>query len=100
LDVTDREQMKRYTERVPGVIKQYGGRYLSRGAPAKAIEGDFPLKGITILEFPSVEVAQKFWDSPEYAECKSLRANCSNGRVALIEGSPGEAPVPHYLKDA
>jgi uncharacterized protein (DUF1330 family) len=91
--------MKRYTERVPSAIKKFGGRYLSRGAPAKSTEGDFPLQSITIVEFPS-EVAQQFWDSLEYRECKKPRETCSTGRVTLIEGSLRETPVAHYLKES
>ncbi len=98
IDIHDPEQMKVYSERVPAVIKNYGGRYLSRGAPATTLEGEFPLSSITILEFPSVEDAQKFWGSDEYSECKALRDKCSTGRVAMISATPGEAPVPSYLK--
>lgn len=98
IDIRDREQMKAYSERVPAVIKAFGGRYLARGAPAQPVEGDFPFRGITILEFPTVEAAQSFWNSPEYGECKAIRDRCSSGRAAIIEGTPGEAPLPSYLR--
>ncbi len=100
LTIHDREEMRKYTAKVPEAIKQYEGRYLCRGAEAAVLEGEFPLKSVTILEFPSREVAERFWASPEYKECKALRENCSSGRVALVEGSPGEAPVPGYLRTA
>lgn len=98
ITITDREGMKRYSEAAPAAIKKFGGRYLARGTPATSIEGEFPLETITIVEFPSVEVARQFWDSPEYRAAKKLRENCATGRIALIEGSPGEAPVPGYLR--
>lgn len=97
IDIHDPEQMKAYSERVPSVIKAFGGRYLARGARTTSIEGDFPLRGITILEFPSLEAAQRFWESAEYRECKALREKCSTGRAAILSGTPGEAPTPGYL---
>ena len=98
IDIDDPEQMKAYSERVPAVIKAFGGRYLARGSKAEPVEGDFPFSGITILEFPSVEVAQNFWSSDEYRDCKALREKCSTGRAAIFAGTPGEAPIPNYLK--
>ena len=99
IDIHDPEAMKVYSERVPAVIKAFGGRYLSRGAPTTTLEGEFPLSNITILEFPSLEAAHSFWDSTEYGECKALREKCSTGRIAILEGSPGEAPIPSYQLD-
>lgn len=98
LDIHDPEQMKAYSARVPSVIKAFGGRYLVRGARATGIEGEFPLRSITILEFPSIEEAQRFWDSAEYRECKALRAKCSSGRCAIFAGTAGDAPIPDYLR--
>jgi len=90
--------MKAYSERVPAIIKAFGGHYLVRGARATPIEGEFPLQSITILEFPSREAAQRFWDSAEYRECKALREKCSTGRAAIFAGTAGEAPIPDYLR--
>ena len=98
IDIHDPERMKAYSERVPAVIKKFGGRYLSRGARPTVIEGEFPLRSITILEFPTVEAAQKFWNSTEYRECKALREKCSTGRSAVFAGSSGDAPIPDYLQ--
>lgn len=98
IEIRDPEQMKAYSARVPSVIKAFGGRYLVRGARAIGIEGEFPLQSITILEFPSIEDAHRFWHSAEYRECKALRSKCSSGRVAVFEGAAGEAPIPDYLR--
>lgn len=98
IDIHDPEGMKAYSARVPAVIKAFGGRYLVRGATARPVEGDFPLRSITILEFPTLEEAERFWNSDEYGECHALRKTCSTGRAAIFEGTAGEAPVPDYLK--
>jgi uncharacterized protein (DUF1330 family) len=42
-----------------------------------------------IIEFPSMEAARAWWDSPEYAKPKSMRRAASNGRLVLLEGFDG-----------
>ena len=98
IDMHDPEGMKAYSAAAPSVVKKYGGRYLARGNRLTNVEGEFPTRAITILEFPSLADAQTFWNSPEYAACKALRQNCATGRVAIYEATPGENPVPDYLK--
>jgi uncharacterized protein (DUF1330 family) len=39
-----------------------------------------------IIEFPSAEVARKWWDSPEYQKPKAMRRANSRGRLILLEG--------------
>jgi uncharacterized protein (DUF1330 family) len=39
-----------------------------------------------ILEFPSVEAARRFYDSPEYQEIIPLRTNASQGALLIVEG--------------
>jgi uncharacterized protein (DUF1330 family) len=39
-----------------------------------------------VIEFPSVEAAKKWWDSPEYAGPKAMRRANSKGRLILLEG--------------
>ena len=39
-----------------------------------------------ILEFPTLEAAQAWWDSPEYAPAKALRQSCADTNMLLVEG--------------
>lgn len=39
-----------------------------------------------ILEFPSMEQAKAFWDSPEYAAAKALRMATTTSEMVLLEG--------------
>jgi uncharacterized protein (DUF1330 family) len=41
-----------------------------------------------VLEFPSVELARKWYRSPEYAPLITLRQKGSRGRLILVEGMP------------
>jgi uncharacterized protein (DUF1330 family) len=39
-----------------------------------------------VIEFPSMEAAKGWWDSPEYAKPKSMRQANSQGRIIFLEG--------------
>lgn len=87
ISITDAEGYKEYTTQVPATIEKYGGRFLVRGGRAEALEGEWPERRRVVLEFPSVEAARKWWDSPEYEQPKALRRAASEGRLLLIEGA-------------
>jgi uncharacterized protein (DUF1330 family) len=87
IEITNAEGYKEYTTLVPATIEKYGGRFLARGGKTHVLEGEWPERRRVIIEFPSLEVARKWWDSPEYAKPKALRRANSNGRLLLVEGA-------------
>ncbi|MEO7741483.1 MAG: DUF1330 domain-containing protein [Usitatibacter sp.] len=86
VDITNPEGYKAYTAVVPATIEKYGGKFLVRGGNAKVLEGDWPESRRVIIEFPTVEAATKWWDSPEYEKPKGMRRANSDGRLILLEG--------------
>ena len=86
VEVTNPEGYKGYTAIVGESIQKYGGRFLARGGAAHLLEGDWPQRRRVIIEFPSMDAARKWWDSPEYAKPKEMRRANSNGRLILLEG--------------
>ena len=40
-----------------------------------------------LIEFPTVEAARRWWDSPEYEKPKAMRKANSKGRLLLLEGA-------------
>jgi uncharacterized protein (DUF1330 family) len=86
VDITNPEGYKAYTAQVPATIQLYGGRFLARGGASHVLEGDWPSIRRVIIEFPTLEAARKWWDSPEYAGPKAMRRANSKGRLLLIEG--------------
>ena len=68
------------------LVAQFGGRYVLRGPGAELLEGEFgDGASMVISEWPDKEAAKAFWDSPEYAEAKKLRADIADCQVLLIE---------------
>ena len=88
IEIINAEGYKGYTSVVPESIRKYGGRFLVRGGTTHPLEGDWPERRRVIIEFPSVEAAKKWWDSPEYEKAKGMRRANSRGRLMLLEGVP------------
>ncbi len=84
--IHDPETYKRYTERSPAIIAEFGGRILARGGPSEVLEGHAPPRRVVLVEFPSMEAARAFYHSPAYQEAKSIRAPASEAEFVIVEG--------------
>ena len=87
ISVTNPEPYKAYVAAVTPLVAEFGGRYLVRGGPAEGREGAPPEGRIVVLEFPSVEAARAFNDSPEYAAVARLRRENAVSRLMIVEGT-------------
>jgi uncharacterized protein (DUF1330 family) len=68
------------------LVEHFGGKYVLRGPGATLLEGDFGEgASMVISEWPDRAAAEAFWNSPEYAEVKKLRAGIADCQVLLIE---------------
>lgn len=86
VDVTNVEGYQAYSRQVPATIAKYGGRYLVRGGKMELREGEWPGPRTVILEFPSLERALEWYDSPEYQPLRPIRQANSSARIAFFEG--------------
>lgn len=50
------------------------------------LEGDMPAEGIVLLEFPSIEEAHRWYDSPAYTEARKQRKLGAEYSAYLFEG--------------
>ena len=85
--VTDPALLEDYKKLSPATVAQYGGRFLARGGRVEPIEGDWSPARIVIIEFPSVEQAKAWVDSPEYAPARRLRQSAAASRMIVVEGT-------------
>ena len=86
VEITNPEGYKAYSTLVPATIEKFGGKFLSRGGTNTPLEGDWPQRRRVILEFPTVEAARQWYDSPDYEKPKALRIANSKSRLLLLEG--------------
>ena len=69
--------------------RKHGARILTRAGTARCIEGDWQSDSMVIIEFASMEHAQQFYNSPEYAAVKALRKNAPPITIVVMDGAPG-----------
>jgi uncharacterized protein (DUF1330 family) len=67
-------------------VEQYGGTFIARGGAVTALEGDWTPQRLVIIEFPSVDAARRWWDSPEYTVAKQIRYRTADSRMIVVEG--------------
>ena len=79
------ELYRRYMERVPEVIRKYGGKYLVRGGEITPFSGGWKPDRIIIIEFESREQLQRCFSSPEYLKVAPFREESTTGRAIIVE---------------
>lgn len=87
LEVTDPAKMEKYRDGVLATVERYGGRYLTVGGQAEVVEGKWQPAFPVLIEFPSLELARRWYDAEEYRELKALRLAATKGNAVLIEGN-------------
>ena len=87
IEVTNPALYEEYRKQVLPVVTQYGGKFIVRGGKVDSKEGDWKPQRMIALEFPSMEQAQKWYHSPEYAPLITLREKASKGKLILVEGA-------------
>jgi uncharacterized protein (DUF1330 family) len=86
VDVTDQEQYSKYTQSTPAVIAQFGGKFLVRGGKTTTLEGEEEKRRVVVIEFPSSEQAQSFYDSEEYQRVRKLRSGAATMMFIVADG--------------
>ena len=87
IDVTDPAWVRDYLRQVTPMVQRRGGRYLARTGDAERIEGDRePAQVMLIIEWPSREVADEFYESEEYREHREARRAGARNQFFLVAG--------------
>ena len=86
VNVNDPEGYADYKELSTATVTLYGGKFIARGGKSETLEGDWPINRLVILEFPSIEQAKTWLNSPEYAPARALRHKYASSKMVVIEG--------------
>jgi len=86
ITVHDRDRYEEYKTLAPPSIAAYGGRYLARGGRTEVLEGTASPNRVVILEFPGIERAREWLESPEYREARALRHQAATTSMIVVEG--------------
>jgi uncharacterized protein (DUF1330 family) len=85
-EVTDPARYDEYRAVAPDAIARYGGRYLARGGETVQLEGDWVPRRVVVLEFPSLDAAKAFYDSPEYRAARAIRKDAARMNMIAVAG--------------
>lgn len=86
--ISDPQAFRAYAQEAARLVVAFGGRYRVVGSVAEALEGNASEGKMVISEWPSMDAAQRFWNSPEYMQAKQLRAGTGSFDVVLVDGLP------------
>ncbi len=86
VDIRNPERYQDFIRGVKPAIESAGARYLVRGGAHKVHEGDWSPRRIVLIEFPSVQAWESFYNGPVYQGLKAVRDECSSARLVCVEG--------------
>jgi uncharacterized protein (DUF1330 family) len=74
-----------YAQKAGGSLAGREARVIVGNGALTPLEGA-PPDGLVIIEFPSVEAAKAWYDSPEYQAVVGERLAVTEGRAVIVEG--------------
>jgi len=78
----------RYAQAAIASLMKLGGQMIAGTPTPTVLEGKWDGSWAAILQFPSMAMAQTWYNSPEYQPLKELRINelTDGGQILLVEG--------------
>ena len=71
------------------ILPKYGARYLARSQENILLEGEGAAPCcMAILEFPNMDAAKRWYDSPENHEAAKVRQSGARFRIIAMQGIP------------
>ncbi len=87
IDITDQSWVPAYVRDVTKLVEQSGGRYLARTSRIEKIEGERKAPQIfLIIEWPSKDAAEAFYESDEYKPYRQSRMEGARNEFLLVAG--------------
>ena len=87
MEITDRSWVPEYVKNVTPMVEQRGGRFLARTSKVEKIEGERKLPQVfLIIEWPSKEAAEAFYESEEYRPYREARIAGAQNEFLLVAG--------------
>jgi uncharacterized protein (DUF1330 family) len=84
--VTDMARYSDYMALTPNILAKYQGRFIARGGRSVTLEGPEETRRLALVEFPTMELAETFYASPEYQAAKTLRDGACEAEFVALEG--------------
>ena len=86
LRVHDKEGFEKFRQMAAPTIAEHGGKVLVREPDPDVREGKH-LGIALIIEFESIDIARKFYESEKYQAAKAVRELAADTDLILVEGN-------------
>jgi uncharacterized protein (DUF1330 family) len=86
VNVKDAKAFEPYKQPTAASIAQYGGRFIVRSSEYEVLEGDWRPTRLVVIEFPSLEAAKRWYESPEYRKVLPIRLQHAVSKMLLVNG--------------
>ena len=87
VNITDPQKYQEYAKLAGPAGAKFGSKFVVRGGAKTALEGDIPFQRIVVNEFPDVETAKRFYNSPEYQAARQRRLGAADFHMVIVEGA-------------
>jgi uncharacterized protein (DUF1330 family) len=86
IEVTNPNRYEDYKKLTLGTLTAYEGKFIVRGGKTETLEGDWKPGRLVMIEFPTLEKAKAWYNSPEYTKAKKIRQEASHAKMIVVEG--------------
>ena len=84
-NISSEDKLKEYAIKARAAVENYKGKFLIRGGKSKINEGESSPRTV-IIEFPSFDQANEFYQSDEYQEAHSILKGYAERQFQIVEG--------------
>ena len=85
--VHDQAMFAEYAKGVAVTLAPFEGRFVARGGKFTVLEGEWQHPRTVIIEFPSREAAEGWYQSADYQEIIGLRHQSSKGNLVILDSA-------------
>lgn len=84
VDIHNMEVYEEYKKLTPTSLEPFGGKFVIRGLPVEALEGEWKHDRLVLLEFPNRERALEWSNSSAYQNAKKIREKASSANFFIV----------------
>jgi uncharacterized protein (DUF1330 family) len=89
--VSDRKELETYWKDMPRTFMGFDVKLHTAYRPFHLLEGEGPVEGVVVAEFPSMEEAKRWYDSPGYVAVRQHRMRGAKYLGLLVDGGVTES---------
>ncbi len=95
--VSDRARLEQYWAHSRPTFEGFDVKLLAVYTRVKPLEVRNPVEGVVMIEFPSMDEAMRWYESPAYQEVRRYRIGAAEFEIVLVDGGlvEGKGRMPH-----